>query len=181
MTLVDLTGAFASTHGQAPVHLSRAWRRLAFLGLALVLAVLALPAKADLVFRFHNGVDEARKGVMQNVGIVWLRPGQVEAVRAEGRWFRAGATCFAGCPATLKTEYIANFEHLGTSSIQFCIWKVTYYIQENGTNWGTVYLTVKLEHQREGYTCQYGGQTTARWAPSATGEGATLDFSVRKN
>lgn len=159
-----------------------------FGGAALML--LAAPAQADLVFRFHNtndGSGEARKGVMQNVGIVWLRPGQAEIVR-KGGYLDVNVPCVSGftsCPPIIPRAMVANFEHLGTSSIQYCIWDISYVggggsYAVGGASYGVRFHVTK-RYQRDGYQCDMGGQMEVPVpAGNVHSNGATLDFVVRK-
>src|SRR5277367_4336557 len=102
---------------------------LAIGGAMLLSIAFVMPAKADLVFKMSNQSKVEAKGVGQNVGIVWLKKGQTEDVRAKGNW--TVKSCFAGlCPAELKYEYTVNFENLSTSSRQYCVWKVKRTINE---------------------------------------------------
>ncbi len=148
------------------------------------LAMLSTGAKADLVFRFHNLSNVEAKGVMQNVGIVWLRRGQVEATRAKGDWSRErGCDWYSPCPDVLKSEYTANFEHLSNAGFQYCVWKITRRVNrtDNLNLPGTVDITPTLTHQQAGFTCNVSGQMTAGWSYNSEGQGATLDFSVKSN
>ncbi len=150
---------------------------------ATAAAGAAAPAHADLVFRFHNQSNVEAKGIMQNVGIVWLRRGQVAEVRAKGDWSKVG-TCVFGfetaCNTVLAAEYTANFEHLQNAGSQYCVWKVTHKINRpaNPNDWGNVQIMPVLTHQAAGYKCDVGGQLTSEWNHSAQGKGATLDFRV---
>jgi hypothetical protein len=152
---------------------------MAALGGATLLAGLALPAHADLVFKMANQSNVEAKGVVQNTGIVYLKRGQVEDVRAKGNW--TVKSCFAGlCPAQLNSEYTVNFEHLQNAGHQYCVWKVTRVINEGaGSAWGWVQLTAKLIQSDPAYVCEVGGQTQAKYHSSSQGIGATMNFTVR--
>jgi hypothetical protein len=150
------------------------------IGAAMLLSIgFALPAKADLVFKMSNQSKVEAKGVGQSVGIVWLKRGQTEDVRAKGNW--TVKSCFAGtCPAQLASSYVVNFENLGNAAQQYCVWNVKRTIQEgSGENWGTVYLEVKLTQSDPNFICETGGQTTAKYHSSAQGLGATLNFTLK--
>ncbi len=151
---------------------------------ALFGATLASPAHADLVFRFHNLSNIEAKGIMQNVGIVWLRRGQVEEVRAKGDWSGSCMLFGSVCDTILSETYVANFQHLADNNMhQYCVWRIKRTLQLPAPNAdsGSVRVTVELEQQDPGYVCSYSGQS---WAPYNTGKlmqgkGITVDFSVK--
>ncbi|HEY4136166.1 MAG TPA: hypothetical protein VGO34_13245 [Alphaproteobacteria bacterium] len=155
-------------------------RAMSAAALAMLCISVAAPAKADYVAKMANQTNIPAKGVMQNVGIVWLKPGQVEDVRAKGNW--TVKSCFANtCPPELRFPYTVNFENLENANIQYCVWVINRQISEgSGAGWGQVTLSANLTYQAPGFKCQFGGQLTAPYHSSAQGLGATMNFSVQR-
>ena len=164
--------------------------RAACAGIAALLCVfLATPAQADLLFRFYNQTPLPAKGIVQNLSVLWLKPGQNEVARAIGNWRQVGQCSILGCPTVIRESYIANFEHLSDSRINFCTWKVEHHLQrENrleagkraGYAWGKVTIVPTLTHQQPGYSCTVGGQYEAVWETDLQGEGAEVYFFLKK-
>ncbi len=147
---------------------------------ALLCGCLATPAQADLVFRFHNLSQVEAKGVMQNIGIVWLRRQQVEEVRHKGDWSGHCGPIQINCAKILNDNYTANFENLSNAGEQYCVWNIkrTIHPPKNGALWGSVELTTRLTHEHANYKCTYGGQWTSGYNSDNQGKGLTVDFSV---
>ncbi len=166
-------------------------RALASVAITLMVgATFASTAHADMVFRFHNLSNVEAKGIMHNVGTVWLRRGQVEIVRHEGSWTQFGAWgeyCIPSvtCKTLLHAEYIAIFRHLQDANTQeYCKWAIKRDIvttNKSPTYPNEVRLTVNLVGQSPGYSCGHSGQFVARHSTTHVGEGLTLDFSVKNN
>lgn len=151
------------------------------LAAAVLSATFAPTAHADLVFRFHNLSQVEAKGIMQNVGIVWLRRGQVETVNARGDW--SSGCSGSMCGAILKDTYVANFQHLADGNMhQYCVWRIKRSINHapKGQVDGSVTLTIELEHQDPAYVCNHSGQTSASYSTGLfnQGNGMTHDFSM---
>ncbi len=148
----------------------------------LLSATFATTAQADLVFRFHNLSNVEAKGIMQNVGIVWLRRGQVETVKATGDW--SSGCSGSMCGSILKDSYVANFQHLANGNMhQYCVWRIKRTINHAppGQIDGSVTLAIVLEHEDPAYVCNHSGQTSAGYNTGLFGQGngMTHDFSVK--
>lgn len=146
---------------------------------AILSAGFALPAHADLAFKMHNLSKIEVKGVVQGERVLWMKRGQIEDIRVKGDW--KNGNCWGPCPPVIKHEYTVNFENLNTPDVQYCVWKVSRTITggDQGTAWGTVQLSYKLETQKDGFTCEVSGQMSAPYHVTSRGQGATMNFILR--
>ena len=142
----------------------------------LLCAMVGLDAQADLVFRFHNGSKIKTKGIMQNVGIVWLQPGQVETVVKKGTFLNGGGWTVSS--TKLGGSWVANFEALDNSGVQYCVWDIgstKASFVDNEKHQTT--LSVKLRTQAPGFQCIHGGQIGYVLLGDV---GATIDFVIKQ-
>lgn len=150
-------------------------RSVAGVAAFMLCATLTLPAQADLVFRFHNGSKLQVKGVMQQVGIVWLKQGQVETVVKKGTFLSRGG--IGTSSQKLGGSWVANFEALDNSGVQYCVWDITSNkVEYVDVDKAQTTLKVTLKTQAPGYKCIHGGQIGYALRGDT---GATIDFVVK--
>ena len=98
----------------------------------------------------------------------------------------------------IRPEYVVNFENLGTSAIQYCIWRLKVtgpWTKQSEQDWQHpervrkyAHLEPNLDRRDPAFQCDVSGQFEGKYPMPADlknfktgdgGEGATIQFTLR--
>ncbi|MGE0718007.1 MAG: hypothetical protein AB7P02_21345 [Alphaproteobacteria bacterium] len=152
------------------------------MGLIMLGLLVPIGANADWVIIFKNDSDVPTKAVIQNIGIHYLRAGQVSDFRLEGYFYKEPIFSWETGASNLPRSIVANFEHLDRVS-SLCVWHINWELEFAKRQYGPpieLSIWAKLGEEAPGYECKVSGEMHRRNRLGIDTGGATMLLEVRK-